>query len=292
MNQGLPPDTDLDKTIFIVLPVFNRYHFTKACLESLRHQTYKHFIAIVVDDGSTDGTPEQVQRDFPEAILLKTTGDLFWTGTVNLGIQWALDRGGKWIMTSNNDTLCPPDFMEGMARHMHQNPDALLGAVAIEQGTEIITYAGERLSWLTDMTEDLTVALKPQEQKGLHLVTHFPGRGLLVPAHIFRKIGLFDTETFPHYMADFDFTHRARRAGYAIYANFDARLVTYPDESGDHTLRKVKSLDNYRLHLFGIRGGGNLRNFFLFTFRHCPPVLWPWYIPLGLAKRTLGYFVK
>ncbi len=290
--MSLPADIDLDRTLFIVLPVFNRYHFTQACLESLRTQTYPHYVVIVVDDGSTDGTPGQVQRDFPEAIVLQTPGDLFWTGTVNMGIEWALDRGAKWIMTSNNDTLCPPDFLEGMAKHMHANPNALLGAVAIEQGTEIITYAGERLSWFTDTTDNLTVSVSREDWKGLHRITHFPGRGLLVPAHVFRKIGLFDTKTFPHYMADYDFTHRARRAGFPIYANFDARLITYPDESGDRRLRKKKSMENYREHLFGIRGGGNLRNFFLFTFRHCPPLLWPWYIPLGLSKRTLGYFLK
>ena len=52
--------------LFIVIPVFNRWAFTQACLLSLRQQTQPSFRIIVVDDGSTDGTGERLRHEFPE----------------------------------------------------------------------------------------------------------------------------------------------------------------------------------------------------------------------------------
>jgi GT2 family glycosyltransferase len=65
--------------IYIVIPVFNRKHYTKDCLLSLSAQTYSVFKTIVVDDGSTDGTADMLKEEFPEVIVLKGTGNLFWT---------------------------------------------------------------------------------------------------------------------------------------------------------------------------------------------------------------------
>ena len=100
--------------LYIIIPVFNRKKFTEECLLSLRKQTNTNFKVIIVDDGSTDGTSEMIEKDFPEVILLKTKGDLFWTAATNLGIQHALDQQAKFIMTLNNDTLATEDFIEKM----------------------------------------------------------------------------------------------------------------------------------------------------------------------------------
>ena len=42
--------------LYVVIPVFNRWRYTRACLESLRQQTSQAFRVVVVDDGSTDET--------------------------------------------------------------------------------------------------------------------------------------------------------------------------------------------------------------------------------------------
>ena len=50
--------------ISIVIPVHNRRELTRNCLLSLQKQTYKNFSVIIVDDGSTDGTSEMIQKEF------------------------------------------------------------------------------------------------------------------------------------------------------------------------------------------------------------------------------------
>ena len=68
------------KSLFIVIPVHNRKHFTRDCLLSLRKQTFQNFTIIVIDDGSSDGTGEMIQKEFPEVVLLHGDGNLWWTG--------------------------------------------------------------------------------------------------------------------------------------------------------------------------------------------------------------------
>ena len=249
-----------------------------------------NYKVVVVDDGSTDETVERMTQNHPECKLLQTRGDVFWTETVNVGIAWALADGATWVMTLNNDTLCPPNFLENMMRLAR--PEILTGAVAIEKDTEVVTYGGELHNWWTNTNTNLLDILPTTTQHGLQEVSHFPGRGLLIHKDVFARIGLFDAKNFPHYYADYDFTVVAKRSGYRVYANYDAKLITYPDASGDKALRKEKTWANYRGHLFGIRGGGNLLNFTRFALKNCPWYALPSHLLLGYARRLFGYWAK
>src|SRR5215211_4851514 len=51
----------MSKLVSVVVPIYNRSSYVRAALDSLRAQTYVHWEAIVVDDGSTDGSGEVVR---------------------------------------------------------------------------------------------------------------------------------------------------------------------------------------------------------------------------------------
>ncbi len=278
--------------LYIVIPVFNRKEFTKECLLSLQQQSRKDFKTIIVDDGSTDGTAEMLADEFPEVLVMKGHGDLWWTASINMGIREALRLGADRVMTLNNDTLAPTQWIEKMMKASEELPSALIGALNVENGSGKIHYGGEKINWNVYTNTKLIDELPTDQLQGLHLVTHFPGRGLIIPKEVFDKVGLFDQESLPHYYADYEFTYRANAAGFKIYCNYDAPLLTYPEASGDQTLRKRKTFSAYWDHLFGIRGGGNLRNFTRFTLRHCPKKYLPRYIVEGYSRRLLGYWIS
>ena len=277
--------------LYIVIPVFNRQQFTRACLLSLRQQTRTDFRVVVVDDGSTDGTPQMLAEEFPEVTVVTGDGNMFWTAGVNAGIRRALVLGATRIMTMNNDVLALPDFVEQMLRWADRHPRAILGALELDAASGQPVYGGERLDWRTNTRQDLLAALPPTEHHGLHPVTYLPGRGLLIPLEVIEAIGLFDEKRLPHYLADFDYTSVARRHGFPVFCNYDARLSTYPEESGQEQTRRKHSLRGYFQHLFGIRGGGNLRNFTHFTLKNCPRPYLPYYLLNGYARRLVGYFL-
>lgn len=277
--------------LYIVIPVFNRCNYTRDCLLSLREQIRTDFRIVVVDDGSTDGTDQMLADDFPEVEVVSGNGSLFWTAGVNAGIRRALELGATRVMTMNNDVLVPPDFITQMLNWADRHPTAVLGALELDVATGQPIYGGEQLNWRSNTRRQLLAELPIEARHGLHPVSYLPGRGLLIPLVVIKAIGLFDEKRLPHYLADFDYTSVARRHGFPIYCNYDARLSTYPDESGQEQTRRHRSLRGYYQHLFGIRGGGNLLNFTHFTLKNCPPLYLPYHLLNGYARRLVGYFM-
>ncbi len=278
--------------IYIVTPVFNRKDFTQSYLEALANQTNQDFKTIIVDDGSTDGTSEVIKKQFPEVILLTEQGDLWWAEATNIGIRYAIEKGADYVMTLNDDTLPTSDYMEKMQLHSQHYPNALLGAFAINADNDQPVFGGEILNWKTGNFEDVLNKLPPGQHQGLHLVNVFPGRGLLIPVDVFKKIGFYDSKNFPQTIADLDFTARATNAGYNIYCNYDAKIKIYPEESGGVLIRKEKSLKNYYKHLFSQRGAGNLKWFTIFAFKNAPKRYLLSYWLIGVARRVGGYLIE
>jgi GT2 family glycosyltransferase len=276
----------------IVIPVYNRLQFTKECLESLEKQTVRADKIIIVDDGSTDGTGEVLAEWYPDVTVLRGDGTLFWTASINKGIRHALLLGADHVMTLNNDTIASPTFVENMLRASRAVPQSLVGALDVDSSTRKPYYGGEILNWKWSTSRYLLDFLRKDEQKGLHEVSLFPARGLLIPRLVFDNIGLFDEERLPHYMADYDFTLTAARNGYKIYCNFDAVLYTYPEEGGDHKIRKKKTWINYWKHLFNIKGGGNLINYTRYTLKNCPPGSIMAALFTGYTRRLFGFWLR
>src|SRR3954447_12060362 len=120
--------------IFVVIPVFNRKVLLSNCLDSLRSQTNQNFKVIVVDDGSTDGTSDMLKEHFPEVTVLKGDGNLWWTGSMNVGVRHALAlcKENDYIMALNDDLVVAPDYIDNYYRLAAAHPDTLIGSVVTD----------------------------------------------------------------------------------------------------------------------------------------------------------------
>jgi len=276
--------------LYIVTPVFNRKKFTVNYLNSLRNQVFKDFKIIIIDDGSTDATSEIIQDQFPEVILLKFTGELWWAEATNIGVKHAISLGASYIMTMNDDTLMESCFLQKMMNIASDNPEVILGAIGVHADTGSIIDGGWNINWKTAKYENKLHSLKIEDRHGLHSVNVAPGRSLLIPVSVFKKIGFYDSKNFPQAVADFDFTIRAFNHGFKIFCSYDAKIAMYQGESGGVELILNKSIRNYFQHLFGIKGAGNLIRFTVFAFKNAPKRYLLSFWILGILRRVINYF--
>lgn len=280
------------KTLHIVIPVHNRRTYTLHCLRSLSRQTITGFHVIVVDDGSTDGTSDAVLAEFPEVVILKGDGNLWWSGAMNVGVRHALAQGGEYVLSLNDDLEAAEDYIEKMIFQAEQKPSALFGSYIFDIKTGRPFAAGRRIDWRTGRNHSLLTIVPEEKRKGIYRASDFSGRGLWIPSGVFKQIGLFDAKHLPHYGADNDFTLRAARYGFEIYCNFDAVLYSYVEAAGQYRYKGKYSIGNYYHHLFGIKGSGNLKNFTIIAFRHCPKKYLPWYWLYGVVRQAGGYLIN
>ena len=276
--------------LHIVIPVHNRREVTCRCLGRMRLVLPPVATVVVVDDGSTDGTSDAVCKQFPWVHLLRGDGNLWWSAGVNTGIRYALENGASAVMTMNDDTLVTDTFFPGMLAQHRTNPTALLGALELDAESGEIFNGGYRINWWTGSRRKLWRREKNMTT-GLVPVTHLNGRGLLVPAEVFHKIGLFDEEHLPQRGADEDFAHRAARAGFGLYQNYDAPLLVFPDMNPAHPLRRAYNLKGYWDNLVGIRGDANLGFFTTYALKNCPLACLPSFLAIGYARRIGGYWL-
>src|SRR5579864_4776462 len=92
----------------VIIVNWNGKHLLDDCLGSLRRQTFRNFETILVDNGSSDGSAEYVQKRYPEVKLIALHENRGFAGGNIAGYERAT---GKLIVLLNNDTEGHRDWL-------------------------------------------------------------------------------------------------------------------------------------------------------------------------------------
>jgi len=115
------PISNLRPPTSIIIPNWNGAQHLPTCLDSLRRQTYPSFEVIVVDNGSTDGSLELVERDYAEVRVVALPQNRGFAGGVNAGIR---EAEGEIIAVFNNDAEADPRWLEELVDGLGRHPEA------------------------------------------------------------------------------------------------------------------------------------------------------------------------
>lgn len=197
--------------ISVVIPNYNGKHLLKDCLESLQKQVYKKYECIIVDNGSTDGSQEYIQENFPDTIVIRLDK--------NYGVSYAVNRGiecakGEYIALLNNDTKVDKEWLYCLYKHILKDKNIFsVGSKMLKlQDANIIDDAGEEynlLGWAYQIGAGKHIDKYDAEYE----VFSNCGGAVLCRKRILDEIGLLD-ESFFAYMEDVDIGYRARLYGY------------------------------------------------------------------------------
>jgi FkbM family methyltransferase len=104
-------------SVSVIVPCFNARRWIRDALRSVLDQAVGGLEMIVVDDGSTDGSPDVVAREFPEARLLR--GDHHGPSAArNLG---TLHSTGQFIQYLDADDLLGPGKLQSQIRALAES---------------------------------------------------------------------------------------------------------------------------------------------------------------------------
>ena len=119
----------MEPKITVIVPVYNVEKYLPECLDSLAAQTYPNLQVLVVNDGSTDTSPQIIAdyvRRFPSlfAQLNKPNGGL------SDARNFAMDKAeGEWIAFLDSDDWADPDYYAQMAEVMKQGADVVVSDI-------------------------------------------------------------------------------------------------------------------------------------------------------------------
>lgn len=88
-----------------VIVTFNRKDLLRECLQAVLSQTRPPDHVLVVDNASTDGSREMVQREFPDVEVLSLPENQGSAGGFHEGIKRAYEEGYDWIWVMDDDVI-------------------------------------------------------------------------------------------------------------------------------------------------------------------------------------------
>jgi GT2 family glycosyltransferase/glycosyltransferase involved in cell wall biosynthesis len=214
----------------IIIPVFNQFQHTHACVASL--QTAEEpvpFEVIVVDDCSTDETMKFVPQ-MDGVVYLRNERNSGFINSCNRGADKAR---GKYLVFLNNDTLVTKGWLTTLLDTFAEEPKAgIVGSKLIYPDGRLQEAGGiiwrDASGWNYGKFDD---AKKP-EYNYLREVDYCSAAALMIQKGLFQSVGGFDLRYAPAYYEDTDLAFKVRKNGYKVLYQPLSEIVHYEGATG------------------------------------------------------------
>lgn len=198
--------------VSIVILNWNGKIYLKKCLLSLQCLTYPNYEVIVVDNGSSDGSPEIVKRDFKNVRLIANKCNLGVAKANNIGIKAS---NGDFVALLNNDVVVDPCWLSNLMQTAMQSPKIGIASGIVLQGkpSNHIWEIGKSMDAFTGTSWRIGYGKKFDELEKTSNIDYFSTCAALIRKELVKTFGLIDEGYFV-YGEDADWAFCARRAGY------------------------------------------------------------------------------
>jgi len=228
-----------EPVVSIVIPVFNKWRCTYACLRSIQNHTINKktpYEVILADDKSTDDTPKMLQYVHGIQVI---------TNPANLGFLRNCNKAahmarGKFLCFFNNDTEVNEGWLDALVS-VFENFDkvGVVGGKLIYPDGRIQEAGGiiKRDGWGVPYGRyDEQACYEYNYVKEVDCIT---GACLMVRKELFDMLGGFDDRYYPAFYGEFDLEFGIRNLGYKVMYQPGSVILhhessTYGDEIKNH----------------------------------------------------------
>lgn len=285
----------MPSNVSIIIPVHNSLEYTKEALKRLKPALERaenplwQFHIIVVDDGSQDGTAEWIKKHHPEIHLCYGDSNLWWSGAINTGMRYAMDKlKSDYLIWWNNDIYPAEDYFAALTPLLSETKKPTVF------GSKIFTASHQDMVWSYGgyfhhrWGHSFMAGNNCKDQPEFEVprkADWLPGMGTVLPKQVIQHIGMVNEKEFPQYHGDIDHTYRAKLAGFAVEVRPELKIWNNTEHSGiSHegklsnlmpSLRKINSIHNFR------------KEWLLYRKYVRNPLAY-----FMLAKKYAGYFVR
>ncbi|HZQ66948.1 MAG TPA: glycosyltransferase family 2 protein [Terriglobales bacterium] len=222
----------------IVIVTWNGKRYALECLESLRANGGKcPTEIIVVDNASTDGTPEAIRIQFPEVHVIQNCDNLGFAKANNIGVR---QSRGKYVCLINSDVVVPPGCLDRMLAWMEAHEDVgIMGPKMLcPDGSVGLSVMRLPTVW-NSLCSALALnsvfpksklfagfSIKTTDVQAIRDVEVVTGWFWMASQIALGQVGGLD-ERFFMYGEDIDWCHRFRKAGWRVVFFGEAEALHY-----------------------------------------------------------------
>jgi len=182
----------------IVIPVFNQLHYTRQCLDSLNASGCSDAMIVVINNASTDGTPQYLASR-PSLRVVNNVENRACAAAWNQGYQAGKT---KWTVFLNNDVVLPTRWLENLVAFAEKEK-VDIACPAMGEGD--LDY--DLASYARHYSSQMTAVQRKNKAHGVCFMVH---------RRVMETIGGFDENFRKGGNEDEDFFLRARQAGFRL----------------------------------------------------------------------------
>jgi glycosyltransferase involved in cell wall biosynthesis len=138
MQNSIPEH--MPPLVSVIMPAYQAESYIESSLRSILNQTYTHIEVFVIDDASTDGTSDIVERISDNRVrLIQKTENSGYTSSLNMALGFC---NGSFIARMDADDTAHPNRLAKQVEYMESNPDCVLcgSYVQLIPGNKLHTY--------------------------------------------------------------------------------------------------------------------------------------------------------
>jgi GT2 family glycosyltransferase len=229
--------------ISILVLALNKVMYSRRCLESLLSMAYRPLELVLVDNGSTDGTPDyfrEVKRRAESAgIRVRMRRNESNVGAVTGRNQGLEQVTGEFVVFMDNDVVVRTrSWAERMLREFQRRPE--VGAVCAKMlfpfEPFLIQYAGLVIS--PTGRPDYLGRGRPKDDPAFNARRELQATisaCMMIPAAVIRDVGPLDEQFNPVQFEDIDYSYRIRQLGRTVVYLPEVEMYHFENVTTDNT---------------------------------------------------------